>query len=125
MSLHSRHARYKQSTVSHNKRPRQLYGEKDDTGKWYRCWNCGMRVHADRTARVDSMGNGVVVEYVTDAADLPAVTTVGSADGSVWLTESMPQAITITSNGELEAVARPVSIDVEAGCPFCGTLNWR
>ena len=36
------------------KRQMPYYGEGDDQGKWFRCWNCGFRCKVDR----DSLDTG-------------------------------------------------------------------
>jgi hypothetical protein len=36
-----------------------LYGEKTDTGKWFRCWNCGFRCNIDRDVLSASYNNGI------------------------------------------------------------------
>lgn len=47
-----RYSIYSHKRLPKEKRTIRLYGEGDDTNKYYRCWNCGFPCKTDR----DSLG---------------------------------------------------------------------
>ena len=49
MSDRSRHSQYSERRIPHDKRRISVYGEREDTGKWWRCWNCGFINDIDRS----------------------------------------------------------------------------
>lgn len=96
MSDLSRHSSYSIRRLPKQKRTLPIYGEREDTGKWYHCWNCGFvcNIDRDRLATVSvGSGSGVVVKETTIYIDDVAV-----------------------------IVKYP---DVTGGCPFCGSFNYR
>lgn len=85
------------------------YGDGQDDGKYYRCWNCGMVCDVDR----DELGGPAEKARVT-----PKSYTITGQYG-----ETNASGHTIfTGEGYTTVRYEP---DVNSGCPFCGTLNWR
>lgn len=68
MSDSSRYAHYIQRRLRRDKRTLSLYGEKDDGGKYYRCWNCGFicNIERDQLAQGNYDHGGVVTAAFTD-----------------------------------------------------------
>lgn len=94
------------------------FGEGQDVGKYYRCWNCGFICDVDRDelggpdsrsgvtatayTQVDQYGNTAYHCEGFYASDSAAC----EAGGGTWTSTKY----------------EPV---VGSGCGFCGTLNWR
>lgn len=96
------------------------YGDGKDSGKYYRCWNCGFPCDVDR----DMLGGPddrpnlnpepyrLIGQYGTNLRG-------GASDNSCsrdHLVDSMTGIGYTTYRYKVE---------VDSGCPFCGTLNWR
>jgi hypothetical protein len=113
--------------VPHDKRVQPLYGEKEDAGKWYRCWNCGFPIDSTKTALGGNAPNQGVVPIAVDGF-LPNPVLSGipftyelSLDGDtggIVLEELGP-------DGTPKPIRYDFMPDVVAGCPFCGCMNWR
>ena len=111
--------------VNHrNTKPRKdsksipLYGSPErgdgiDDGKYYQCWNCGFTCNLDRDALGDSQSkDGITTKsYALLDEYGNAVSTTGGAKHTIF-------------SGEGYTTVR-YEPDVNSGCPFCGTLNWR
>ena len=96
----SRHVRYSERKLRHDKRVKQRYGEKEDRSKFFTCWNCGFICNMDR----DALG------------DADTMSNIGTID------------VTVTQDGVTDAtdLRNPVKVpDINSGCPLCGTLNWK
>lgn len=96
----SRHARYSTRKIPYAKTSKQLYGEKEDTGKYFKCKICGFICDVDR----DSLGG--------DSSQNP----LGS------------DTYTATQDGVTDAtdLRNPVTYSIViSGCPFCGSRNWK
>ena len=59
---------YSEKRLPKQKRTIRLRGEKDDTGIWYQCWNCGFPCKSDRenVQTGDQGRSGVNVSTFTD-----------------------------------------------------------
>jgi len=115
MSDMHRSSSYSRSRIPRQKRTIRVYGEGTDSGKYYRCWNCGFICNVER----DSLG------------DRPSTTGYG---GIVYVPYGAPAdiaAVNVHNNGEIINIITTGSRGygylpvVEAGCPLCGTLNWK
>ncbi len=100
--LSSRHVRYKTTRIPKEKKTHQLYGEFEDRGKYYTCWNCGYRCNMDR----DELDVGESMSTLS----LETVTVPDETAGGI-----VPIPATTT-------FIMPV---VTGGCPHCGTRNWK
>lgn len=93
-------------------------GDGLDSGKWYRCWNCGFLNSIDRNALGDSQSRDGIV--ITDYA---------TYDGSVTHPEGRLGDSLIAqeqdSEGNPKGIRGSFMVSVNSGCSFCGTLNWR
>lgn len=116
--------------------------DRGDTGKYFRCWNCGFICNAERDELGDEDTKAAISfqifdqEYSSDNNNTSDGSTRqigdiihGHNDGIPLLqmlvirtghvihqADAAGDAVTIKSNWE------PV---ITGGCPFCGTRNWR
>ncbi len=117
----SRYGHYSQRCLKREKRTLPIYGEYEDTSKYYRCWNCGMINSIDR-APSNSGGDGISV------VDFPEISTgsylYGDAPNII-----LDDFVTVYSNGldgnVLTYVRHGQYGKAVNGCAFCGTLNYR
>ena len=119
----SRYIRYSQKRLRKQKKTIRLYGENEDAGKYYRCWNCGFICNIDR----DSLGDGdglthtdfYISSYGSHDSSSPLnafVVLDGINEGHVLL-KSMADSSTEPIYHELQTGGN--------GCPSCHTLNWK
>ncbi len=68
MSDRHRYTIYSEERLPKQKKTIRLRGEKDDTGKWYQCWNCGFPCKSDREIiqTGDQGRSGVTTSTFTD-----------------------------------------------------------
>lgn len=96
MTEQSRHARYSNRQLPRQKRTLPLYGEKDDTGKFYKCWNCGFTCNAER----DSLNTGEMgVSGVNTISNLSLLLHMDGTHGGSTFTDSSSWGHTITDYG--------------------------
>lgn len=93
-------------------------GDGQDNGKYFRCWNCDFICDKDR----DELGDSQSVSKVT-----PTTYTLKDQYGDTAYrcigAHGDDQTTCEARGGTWSSVGYyPV---VDAGCPFCGTLNWR
>jgi hypothetical protein len=95
----SRYGRYSQRGLPRDKRTIAVYGEKDDTGKWYRCWNCGSLVKVDRNPpKTGSMDKGGSNPLST----LSLLLHMDGTNGATTFTDSSPDyGHTVTASGDV------------------------
>lgn len=109
MSDSSRHSAYSVKRLPRQKRSLRVYGEREDAGKWYRCWNCGFINNIERNTLLDSNGYaGHRFVGYSEAQD----TTYG---GVTLIDEE--GIIIVASEGYYPVVT--------AGCSFCGCTNYK
>jgi len=116
MGLHgSRHVRYSQRRIRGEKRTIPMYGEGDDAGKYFRCWNCGFICNIDRDALGDGDGRAYTEFGITTEPLYPV-----DDDGGP------PYAAVLKGINEYHTVGLHDGYQVGGtGCPLCHTLNWR
>jgi hypothetical protein len=119
------------------------YGEGQDDGKYFRCWNCGFTCNVERDELGDDASrDGISYEVYealysggpkkdtndyleTDAAIhgynganvVPLLAMASARSGHVLLQNN--------ADGTPKTVRINWTPKVNSGCPFCGTLNWR
>ena len=100
-------------------------GDGQDYGRYYRCWNCGFIIDSERTTTGE--GSGVaILEASTPAPGASPVYGAASAiavlDGGITHYQvALPQQ----ADGTAQPIRHTFSATASAGCPFCGTKNWR
>ena len=113
------------------KRSRTLpvYGEGDDEGKYFRCWNCGFicKVGRDELGDSDSSAGDEHTDYhqthhcstydLPDAASRYA--TLGGDTGHYQVAQLKG------IDGNPVTIRHDFTSDISSGCPFCGTKNYR
>ena len=122
-----------------------------DDGRYYRCWNCGFICNIDRD-KLGGHGDGISYEDfpVPFDASLNSVSRLGGSIGpSAISPKTRAGGSTLRGGGFLGRICMMVGISfwttlaigplldsvmtdkhhimpiVDAGCPFCGTLNWK
>ena len=95
--------------LPHDKKVRCLYGEKDDTNKFFKCWNCGFTVDSEKHPTQDRAG-----------------TSFTSFPDWVNLVNEMNEEIVCEDNSTNIIVSADLYYsDISVGCPFCGSPNYR
>lgn len=123
----SRHVRYSQRKLRGDKRTLPQYGERDDSGKYYRCWNCGFMCDSER----DSLGGP------DEGSGLSHTDFSSASHGSQDTSDSLNSVIVLgginhshvamelDSDGNTKSVKHDFQSVSGVGCPFCSSLNWR
>lgn len=127
MSDWSRHSHYTRSHLQRQKYVMPLWGAYEDTGKYFRCWNCGYICDVDRDGydRGEGGSSGVIVK---DFAEVSNPTYGFEDDLAAMCTNDDDAHIALRNgfDGEAITVYRHNHYPVIGGaCPFCGTRNWR
>lgn len=112
----STRVRYHTKKVKKDSRTIPLHGDGEDTGKWYRCWNCGFICNEDR----DDLGG-------SEDRDGNSYKVVVSDPYRVGVNTAVLRSITntfvvVNTAIQYKNMYYPVS---NSGCPFCGCRNWR
>lgn len=100
-----------------------MYGEGDDAGKWYRCWNCGHINNADRSNVGDGDGRTYTDFTVTSHGQTDMSDTVngyvvldGINEGHVVLKDM--------ASGDAEVITHSFKVEGN-GCVLCHSQNYR
>jgi hypothetical protein len=139
--MESRVRKYDKRRLPRERRSISIFGatayidgkiSKDQSGKFYRCWNCGFVCNTDR----DKLGDGVGF-YITDEPDLYSnnqgsvafqypCSNASQESATICVTKpSTVRLIQLDSNGDLmEAIHNNVSV-ITSGCPSCGCKNYK
>ncbi len=121
MSDRSRHAPYSQKGLPGEKRTIQVYGEKDDTGKWFRCWYCGQLNNIDQAVLL-SGGSGVSGSH--PITNLSLLLHMNGSNGSTTFTDSSPESVhTVTANGDAQISTAQYKFGSSSGL-FDGTGDY-
>jgi len=106
------------SKPRHDSKSKPLWGSPErgdgqDNGKYYECWNCGFVCDIDRDATGDAQSTSRINLKPYDLLDEygDSVADTGGTKHTIF-------------EGEGYTTVRYVP-EVEKGCPFCGTLNWK
>ena len=120
-----------------------VYGDGEDAGKWFRCWNCGFICNVDR----DGLGDAETISAITyDTHDVVYSTddyltarpgtgrpVGGSVDGHNDGIALLQMATKRSGHVVLKVGADSVALTPwdnyyntnGSGCPLCHTQNWR
>jgi hypothetical protein len=112
------------------------YGDGQDDGKYWRCWNCGFICDVERDELGDSESTDGVSHRIYDALytggeDMNETDAMihGDNNGVALLTMASARSGHVLL--ELDAAGDPMGVrlnwtpEIASGCPFCGTRNWR
>lgn len=139
----SRSRKYNKGRLPREKRTISIFGAtsyidgqvvKDQSGRFYKCWNCGFVCNTDR----DKLGDGEGF-YVTDVPDYPFVYNQGASsyehpcdpNTARWDTTISVDTITTPHMMKLDSQGNPVTVIhnnisiITSGCPHCGCKNYR
>ena len=128
MGNQSRYVKVKTTPLPKKKRVRKLFGSQEDTGKFFKCWNCGFINSTERNVGFD--GNGILVTdyienssydtiqkfnpYITDLQKI--MIGLDSIKGFVMIKNGLDgnPITTYYTQRKVESVK---------GCAFCGITN--
>lgn len=121
MGTTSRNSKYSIRKLPHDKRAIKLYGEHENYGRFYKCWNCGFIIDSNNVA---SGGNGDGISH-TEFTQTVAGRTMTEDVKKVTPSLRGIVAMRLGGDGEPLPLVHHLKPEVGAGCSFCGTLNWR
>lgn len=101
-----------------------LKGKGEDSGKWFRCWNCGFTCNIDRE---DSSGSTAGDNHLDFSSPALGFVENGDTDRMIVL-DGFSFYHTIlehVADGTAETIVHEHITNVTKGCPFCGTTNYR
>jgi rubrerythrin len=87
--------------LAHQAKTKSVYGEFEDTSKYYHCWNCGFICNKERNTLSDRSGVRALGIYLTTEDNEKSRFEDGS---EIYLEDSY---------------------EVVIGCPFCGTGSYK
>lgn len=95
-----------------------IRGDGLDSGKWFRCWNCGMPNHIDRDALGDSQSrDGVVLTDYSQA--------IAGGKDEARLGNSLVASVNDSEGNSKEVRYALMISESSYGCRFCHSLNYR
>lgn len=108
------------------KRTLPIYGEKDDYGRYFYCWNCGAILDSKRETLVTgshSKGGIYVQDMPEEATDVTQcnddLTIIISLQGHKGIIENGPDGLPGSTNKYNQYPK------ITGGCWFCGCNNYR
>ena len=128
----SRYIHYDRRTLPKRKRRIPVWGAEthtiDQSGKLFRCWNCGFICNTDR----DELGDGVgyrVIDEVEDGDGTAMGAHIGAAYRANFIalsigTESDIYSFSLNSDGDPVMVEHNHTQQVSSGCPMCGCRQY-
>lgn len=99
-------------------------GDGRDADRYFECWNCGMVCDSERDFLGGSEDSSRVTPVAYNQTDDDTSTAAYHCQGALASTSpTVTQAECEAAGGTWSRVRyKP---EVEGGCPFCGTVNWR
>ena len=123
MNEGSRHVRYSQRRIRSQKRTLPIYGEGDDAGKYYRCWNCGFICNIDR----DTLGDGDGKSYTDFVTASDGHSDMSDPLNGYSVLDGINEyhvALKVMADGSSEVITHNFAVQ-GTGCPLCHTQNWK
>lgn len=96
----------------------QDFGDGEDAGIWYRCWNCGFLCSTDRETLGGADDDSLIEPTAYTTLDQYGDTAY-HCQGAAGADQATCEAAGGTWASERFEPTR------SGGCPLCGTLNWR
>jgi len=119
----ARDRNYKNRKIPKQSRTVPLYGSQErgngeDANRYYRCWNCGFTCDKDRDVLGGSTSRDGLsyTDYTNSVYEGQAV--LGGHNHVHVVLEN-------GADGLPKSILHSHKVEVDSGCPFCGTLNWR
>lgn len=103
-----------------------IKGRGDDAGRYFHCWFCGFVCDSERDALGDSDSNSGVAH--TDAMDLAVDNYSEGINKSVLGGDinCFEVGMELGADGSTpKEVVHNHKCNIDSGCPFCGSKNWR
>lgn len=120
----SRYFKIRKNRIPKRKRTIAKPGAESDTGKYFKCWNCGFTCNTDRDVFGDSGSNESPLSFKI----VPTVPTSSIFGQSSQLVLDSGEGVLMKLDAT-GAVARTDKHNyaplITIGCPLCGTLNWK
>ncbi len=107
------------------------YGGGLDDGKYWRCWNCHYICNVERDELGDDASKDGISYEVYDSFDNDAVYKDAATHEDKQLLLKLASIrsghvlLQNNADGEPKTIRTNWTPVVAAGCPYCGTLNWR
>ena len=127
MAVHTR--AHKRKLIKQS-RTLPVYGEGDDKGKYFRCWNCGFvcKVGRDELGDSESTAGDEHTDYhqthhcstYDSSSDASKYATLGGDIGHYQVAQNI-----LTPDGETKFIRHKHVSDISRGCPMCGSTNYR
>ena len=116
-------SRSRQKRIRKQSKTIPLKGNGTDSGKYYRCWNCGFICDIGR----DTLGDQDTRNGMRSKAFAPRSFPTEAADHKsiVGGVEIAHTSCKLGSDGTPAGLREDFKPVVSGGCPFCGTLNWK
>lgn len=111
----SRYIHTTRTYLPRHRRSKQLYGSFEDSGKWYKCWNCGFPF--DISKHAFGSGKGTSCEDFPVTYEEMGHSTVLGVEGNASIMQNGADGTAITR------YYTPRKATVIGGCPFCGCKN--
>lgn len=127
MSDWSKYANYHQRRQPRKRSAKAIYGEKEDTGRWFFCRHCGFRCNIDR----DSLDTGETGSTGARTEDYPEEAApyggIGMADPltNILVEEGKSVLMEISQDTSEKVIKHNNYPTTTGGCPLCGSMNWR
>jgi hypothetical protein len=116
--MKSRYIRTHTVRLPRKRRSVNLYGSFEDSGKWYKCWNCGFTLDISKVST--GSGNGTACE------DFSIPITDYIHDATLSLDRIGVAGVILENGADGDPITRyytPRKAIVTGGCPLCGTKN--
>ena len=114
MPNQSRYNEIQQRRSPHKKRTIRVYGSGEDSGKWYKCWNCGFINNIDRNAVGDGDGRSYFIGILPN-----------ETNKNVGFEMSVSGKDVLMSANPTGQEKHNIGMQAIAGCSFCGCMNYR
>lgn len=106
------------------RRARTIPLKGSESGKWFKCWNCGFICNEDR----DDSSGSTAGDNHTDFHS-PSLGFVENGDEDRMLTLDGPDfyhtILAQNADGTAKTIVHEHQSNVTKGCPMCGSTNYR
>ena len=124
MSDWSKHSKYSEIDIPRQKKTLPIWGANEDTGKYFRCWNCGFIANKDRN-QIEFGNYGRSGIRVLDFPGYNPDLQMGNEQG-IAILEDNHVCMRNGLDDSADTVQRHDHYpDTFKGCPLCGSTNYR
>lgn len=94
-------------------------GNGEDSGKYFRCGNCGFICDSTRDKRARTINSVEIVEFTPNSYPIP-----GDASAVLGGIDKLFVSNKLTADGSIAQPYMNYMPQVNGGCPMCGTQNY-